>query len=154
MGKKRRSAGRTLLPDGFYWLRNFISLRGGGHVDEWKVAEIVGGKVRLIGVTTEWEQGCDYLRNAIWVRVEPPPSVAGGTSAIRTGSEPGRDDPVGRADGDGDHRLTQRSLIVAEGIVDAFIETHHSTAAYYARHPKERTEVVAEIARLIRRVWE
>ena len=36
----------------------------------------------------------------------------------------------------------------------AFTEVHNSTAAYYARRPEQRAELVAEIARLIGRVRE
>ena len=50
--------------------------------------------------------------------------------------------------------MRQRTLTVAEGVVDAFTQTHDSTAAYYARQPEKREELVAQIARLIGRVWE
>ena len=96
VGRKRRAVERNVLPDGHYWYRNFINLRGGGHVDEWKLAQIVGGKFRRIGVKAEWEQDCEYLRNALWARIEPP-SEAGDTAAVRTGGKIRRDDRVGRA---------------------------------------------------------
>lgn len=154
VGKKRRAAERTVLPDGCYWFKNFIDLPGGGHVGEWKVAEIVGGKFRQIGVTAEWEQDCDYLRNAVWVRVEPPHVEGSDGRAIRVeiGVRPSRQ--AARDNRDDDRRLTERALFVAEGIVDAFIETHDATAVYYARRPEKREELVAQIARLVRRVRE
>ena len=73
MGRKRRAVEPVRLEDGHYWYRNFINLPGGGHVQDWKLAEIVGGKFRRIGVKAEWEQDCDYLLNALWVRIDPPP---------------------------------------------------------------------------------
>jgi hypothetical protein len=154
VGRKRRIREQAVLPDGYYWFKSFINLDGGGHVDEWKLAQIVVGKFRRIGSTAEWEQGCDYLRNALWVRLDPPPSEAGDTTAIRTATELRRDARVGRASRDDDYRARQRALIVAEGVVAAFTELHDSTAAYYARRPEQRAELVGEIARLIGRVRE
>ncbi len=154
VGEKRRAAERAVLPDGYYWYRNFINLDGGGHVDEWKMARIVGGKFRQIGVTAEWEQDCEYLWNALWVRVEPP-HVEGGDSRdvqVATGVRPSRRAAPDNCDDE--QRLRQRILILAEGIVEAFIETHDSTIVYYARIPEKRTELVAQIARLIRKVRE
>ena len=154
VGRKRRAVERNVLPDGHYWYRNFINLRGGGHVDEWKLAQIVGGKFRRIGVKAEWEQDCDYLRNALWVRIDPPQSEAGDTAAIRKATEIRRGHRLARASRDDEHRLRERTLIVAEGVVEAFTETHDSTVVYYARHPEKRKELVAQIARLIGRVRE
>ena len=154
MGKKRRTAEQEVLPDGHYWFRNYINLDGGGHVDEWQMAEIAVGKVRLIGMTAEWEQNCEYLRNALWVRVEPPHVEVGDSGAVRveTGVRPNR--RAARDNRDNEHWLGERVRFVAEGIVDAFIETHDSTIVYYARYPEKRKELVAQIARLIRKVQE
>lgn len=154
MGKKQQAAERAVLPDGYYWFRNYINLDGGGHVDEWKVAQIVGGKVRLMGITVPWEQDCDYLRNALWVRVEPPQVEGSDSGAVQveTGVRPSR--RAARDNRDDEHRLRERVRFVAEGIVDAFIETHDSTIVYYARKPEKRTELVAQIARLIKKVQE
>ena len=154
VGKKRRAVEREVLPDGHYWYRNVIDLPGGGYVDAWKMAEIVGGKFRQIGVTAEWEQDCDFLRNALWVRVEPPPVEGSDSGAVRveTGVRPSR--RAARDNRDDEHRLRERVRFVAEGIVDAFIESHDSTIVYYARKPEKRTELVAQIARLIMKVRE
>ena len=154
MGRKRKSAERTVLPDGHYWYKDFLNLPGGGHGEEWKLAQIVGGKFRQIGLNAEWEQDCGYLRNALWVRIDPPPSQAGDTAAICTGGKIRRDDRVARVSRDDEPRLRERTLIVAEGIVEAFSETHDTTAVYYARHPEKRKELVAQITRLIGRVRE
>lgn len=154
MGRKRRSVDPGRLPDGHYWFRNFLDLRGGGHVDVWKMAEVVGGKVRLIGMTAEWEQDCDFLRHAIWVRAEPPPVEGGVGGAVRVDTGVRQGNRIAPANRDDERRLTRRILALAEGIVDAFIETHDSTAVYYACHPEKRSELVAQIARLIRKVRE
>ena len=153
MARKRKAVEPPALPDGNYWFRNFVNLRGGGHVDVWKMAQVVAGKVRRIGSEAEWGQGCDYLRNAVWVRIDPP-HVEAGDAATPTGTAVRRGNRVARAGGDDDHRVRQRILTVAEGVVDAFTQTHDSTAAYYARQPEKREELVAQIARLIGRVWE
>ena len=154
VGKKRRAVERTVLPDGHYWYKDFLNLPGGGYSRDWKLAEIVGGRFRQIGLNAEWEQDCGYLRNALWVRIDPPPPEAGETTAVCTAGKLRRDGRVGRAARDDDHRIRERTLIVAEGVVEAFSELHDSTAVYYARHPEKRKELVAQIARLIGRVRE
>jgi len=154
VGKKRRAVERTVLPDGHYWYKDFLNLPGGGYSRDWKLAEIIDGKFRQIGVKADWEQDCDYLLNALWVRIDPPPSEAGETTAIRKATEVRRGHRVARASRDDEHRLRERTLIVAEGVVEAFTETHDSTVVYYARHPEKRKELVAQIARLIGRVRE
>jgi len=130
VGTKRNTNEPEGLPDGYYWLKNFVNLRGGGHVRRWKLAEIVGGRVRVVGRASEPDQGCPYLRNAIWVRAEPPAADRGVTVA-------------GAAD---------RVRLVAGEIVDLFVGLSETTAAYYARHPHHREELVARIAGLIDRV--
>ena len=155
MGRKRRARQQAaLLPDGYYWFKDFLNLPGGGYGREWKLAQIAGGKFRQVGVAAEWQQDCDYLRDALWVKLVPPPPEAGDTTAIRTASELRRDARVGRDRRDDDYRARQRALILAEGVVAAFTELNDSTAAYYARRPEQRAELVAEIARLIGRVRE
>ena len=154
VGKKRRAVEPIRLEDGHYWYKDFLNLPGGGYSRDWKLAEIIDGKFRQIGVKAEWEQDCDYLLNALWVRIDPPPPEAGETTAVRTGGKIRRDDRVARVSRDDEPRLRERTLIVAEGIVEAFSETHDSTAVYYARHPEKRKELVAQIARLIGRVQE
>ena len=154
MGRKRRAVERTVLPDGHYWYKDFLNLPGGGYGRDWKLAEIVGGRFRQIGLNAVWDQDCDYLRNALWVRIDPPQSEAGDTAAIRTGGKIRPTYRLARASRDDEHRLRERCRIVAEGIVESFTETHDSTAVYYARHPEKRKELIGQIARLIGRVRE
>ena len=153
MTKRRKAIESPALPDGYYWFRNFINLRGGGHVDVWKMARVVGGLVWRVGSEAEWQQDCDYLRDAVWVRIDPP-HVDAGDAATPTGTAVRPSHRVARASRDDEDRLAQRIRVVADGIVDAFTETHGSTAAYYARQPEKMEELVAQIARLIGRVWE
>ena len=143
-----------MLPDGYYWFKDFLNLPGGGYGREWKLAQIAGGKFRQVGVAAEWQQDCDYLRDALWVKLVPPQPEAGDTTAIRTASELRRDERARRAAREEVYRTRQRVRFVAEGIVEAFIETHDSTVLHYARNPEKRTELVAQIARLIRKVRE
>ena len=154
MAKKRSKVEPPALPDGHYWFKNFINLRGGGHVAEWKLARVVGGKVWRVGSGAEWGQDCGYLRNAVWVRIDPPHVEAGDSGATSLATQVRPSHRVARASRDDEDRMSQRICIVAEGIVDAFTETHDSTAAYYARQPEKREELVAQIARLIRKVRE
>lgn len=154
VGKRRRAAEPGGLDDGHYWFRNFIDLPGGGHVGEWKMAEIVGGKVRQIGATAEWEQECEYLRHATWVRAEPPQVEGGDGGAVCMDTGVRRGNHIARANRDDERRLEERVRFVAEGVVDAFIETHDSTTVYYARQPEKRSELVVQIARLITKVRE
>ena len=152
MARKRKAVESPALPDGHYWFKNFINLRGGGHVDVWKMARVVGGKVWRVGSGAEWEQDCGYLRNAVWVRIDPPHAEGGDSGATSLATQVRPCHRIARASRDDEDRLTQRIRIVAEGVVDAFIETHDSTAVYYARQPEKREELVAQIARLIGRV--
>lgn len=76
MGKKRNTNEPEGLPDGYYWFKNFVNLRGGGHVRRWKLAQVVGGRVRVVGSASELDQGCPYLRHALWVRAEPPDAAS------------------------------------------------------------------------------
>ncbi len=154
MAKRRKAFESPALPDGYYWFRNFINLRVGGHVSEWKFARVVGGKVWRVGSGAEWEQDCGYSRDAVWVRIDPPHVEGGDSGATSLGTRVRPSHRVARASRDGEDRLTQRIRIVAEGVVDAFTQTHDSTAAYYARRPEERSELVAQIERLIERVRE
>lgn len=127
VGKKRNTNEPLVLEDGFYWFRNWINLRGGGHVRRWKLAQVVGGRVRVVGSVSELDQGCPYLRNALWVRAEPPADDRGVTVA-------------GAAD---------RVRLVAGEIVDAFLAAHPAAADHYARHPERRHELKALVTRLI-----
>ena len=116
----------------------------------------IGGSLRSSGVwrvgsEAEWEQGCDYLRNALWVRAEPPALDAEEATAIRPAAlrRPGK--RAGRAEHD-EAGSSDRVRIVAQGIVEAFLETHESVGAHYRSRPDHKAELVAQIARLIERV--
>lgn len=127
----REDAGEgAVLLDGFYWLRNFVNLRGGGHVRRWKIAEVIGGRVRVVGSASELDQGCPYLRHALWVRAEPPAEDRGVNVAARA----------------------DRTRLVAGEIVDVLVGLSDATTAYYARHPHDRDDLVAVVTRLISKV--
>ncbi len=151
MVSKREVIDPPALPDGFYWYRPFINLRGGGHVSEWKLARVVGGKVWRVGTESVIDAGCPYLRDALWVRAEPPALDAKEATAIRRAAlrRPGK--WAGRAEHD-EAGSSDRVRIVAQGIVEAFLETHESVGAHYRSRPDQKAELVAQIARLIERV--
>lgn len=151
MAMKRRAFEPPALPDGFYWYRPFINLRGGGHVDEWKLAQIVGGKVQRPGTELVIDVACPYLRNALWVRAEPPGADAGETAILlATARRPAS--RTKRVEDDGGAGASERVRIVAQGIVDAFLETHESVGAHYRIRPDQKAELVGQIERLIERV--
>lgn len=129
VGHKSHTSAGADLPDGVYWFRNRVNLRGGGHVRRWKIAEVVGGRVRLVGSASDLDQGCPYLRRALWARAEPP--AAGSGTTVEGAAE--------------------RVRLVAEGIVDVFVTLSDATAAYYARYPQHRDELVDRVAGLIGR---
>ena len=154
MGKKRWATEHVVLPDGCYWYHPFVDKCDGWHLVEWRLAEIVGGKFRQIGVSAVWELDCDYLRKALWLRIEPPSQDAGASEGIGSVAVARQGHRVPTGNRDDEQRLRERIAIVAEGIVDAFIEMHDSTIVYYARHPGQRNKLVAQISRLIGRVRE
>ena len=47
MSKKRQQAEPTIRPDGWYWLRLFIPLRGGHYHREWEIVRVEGVRVQL-----------------------------------------------------------------------------------------------------------
>jgi len=147
VGTKRVPVEPPALDDGHYWYRNFINLRGGGHVDVWKLARVVGGKVERFGSDALLDQHCPYLRHSMWVRVEPPDADANAVCLLTNGSRRKRVSALVAPDGD--WPASERARKVAEGIVDAFLAMHDSTAGYYARHPAHKEELVAQVARLI-----
>ncbi len=122
--------------DGFYWFRNWINLPGGGHVGEWKLARVVRGQVQVFGSDAWLDPACPYLRDALWVRAEPPANV----TAVRRATA--WVDPSGGA-------VSERVRAVAEKIVDAFLAASRPLADYYAHRPDHRAELVAGIARQI-----
>jgi len=83
----------------------------------------------------------------MWVRVEPPDADANAVCLLTNGSRRKRVSALVVADSD--RAASERVRKVAEGIVDAFLAMHDSTAGYYARRPDHKGELVAQIARLI-----
>ncbi len=135
------------LEDGYYWFRNWINLRSGGHVDVWKLARVVGGRVQRFGSEALIDQDCPYLRHSMWVRIETPDTDANAVCLLTDGRRRNRGSaPVAP---DGDRAASERVRKVAEGIVDAFLAMQDSTAGYYARRPDHKEELVARVTGLI-----
>ena len=141
MEEKRVPAEPMALEDGYYWFRNWINLRGGGHVDEWKLARIIGGKVQQPGSEATLDLGCPYLRHALWVRAEPPGADA---EAIRLATE-GRPRREGRS-----RAGFERVWAAAEEIVDALLDVSPAAVAFYRDRPVMKADLVAEVVRIIR----
>jgi len=150
VGKRRVPVEPPALEDGYYWFRNFINLRGGCHVDLWKLARVIGGKVQRFGSDALLDQNCEYLRHALWMRIEPPHDEANAVCLLTDGRRRKRGTVlVTQAK---NRAASERVRKVAEGIVDAFLAMHDSTAGYYARNPDHKEELVAHITRLIESV--
>lgn len=145
----RRRPARLDLPDGYYWLRVWINLRGGGHVGEWKIARVFGGRVQVLGPDAELDGGCEYLEHAQWVRIDPPDGEATAARTLTGRRRPVDPEP---ADAEVGRSVSRRVRAVAEGIVGAFLSVHESAARHYDRHPEHRTELIDRIARLIEQV--
>jgi hypothetical protein len=135
------------LEDGYYWFRNWINLRGGCHVDRWKLARVVGGMVQRFGSDALIDQDCPYLRHSMWVRIESPHTDANAVCLLTDGRGQKRGSVL--VTQDNNRAVSERVRMVAEGIVDAFLAMHDSTVGYYARNPHHKEELVAQIARLI-----
>lgn len=147
MEKRRVPVEPPALEDGFYWFRNWINLRGGGHVDVWKLARVVGGRVQRFGSEALIDQDCPYLRHSMWVRIETPGTDANAVCLLTDGRRQNRGSaPVAPG---GDRAASERVRKVAEGIVDAFVAMHDSTAGHYARRPDHKEELIVRVARLI-----
>ena len=143
MAKKRRAVEPPALDDGYYWYRNFVNLDGGGHVGEWKLARIISGLVQRPGTESVIDVACPYLRHALWVRAEPPATDAGDTTAITAVRQATRGD---RAVATPDEDKVRR---VAAEVVDVFVGLSDAMAAYYARRPDHRDDLVAVVARIM-----
>lgn len=135
MDKERVQAEPPALDDGYYWFRNWINLRGGGHVGVWKMACVVGGKVQRFGSEALLDQTCPYLRHALWVRAEPPDTDA---KAIQLATE-------GRS-----RAGFERVWAAAEEIVDALLDVSPAAVAFYRDRPVMKADLVAEVVRVIR----
>lgn len=155
MTRRRRKAERPIMVDGWFWVRLFIPLRRGHYNYEWSVVRMVGGKVQLFGSGEPIPFDAPVLNNALWRGPLSPPSLdESGVvqslekvershirkmwhsegAAIQCESEPG---PMARA--------------VADGIVEAFIQTVEPLKRYYREHVNERIELVEKIAGLVQR---
>ena len=143
VAKKRRAVEPPALDDGYYWYRNFVNLTGGGHVGEWKLARIVRGRVQRVGSAAVIDRGCPYLRNALWVRAEPPSADAADATAITAVGRATRGD---RAVATPDEDKVRR---VAAEVVDVFVGLSDAMAAYYNRHADHRDDLVAVVARIM-----
>jgi hypothetical protein len=71
--KSPQMAGRSDIPEGWWWVRYFVPLRGGHFHYEWLPARVEHGRVQLWGSDCTIPQTATVLHNALWQGpVEPP----------------------------------------------------------------------------------
>ena len=97
------------------------------------------------------DAACPYLRDALWVKAEPPALDAGEATAIRPATARRAGKRAGRVVDD-EAGSSERVRVVAQGIVEAFLGTHEQVVAHYRSRPDQEEELIAQIARLIERV--
>lgn len=72
--KRRQHFEQPARPDGWYWVRYFVPLRGGHFHYEWLPARVEHGRVQLWGSRCTIPLSAPILENAMWRGpVEPPP---------------------------------------------------------------------------------
>jgi hypothetical protein len=95
------------------------------------------------------------LEHAFWSGpIEPPPLAETTNTALATGQPRDRHKRINRrpvaAEGS---RNWAKAKVVAEGIVDAFLNTVDSLSVYYAEHPGHRAGLVEKIAAVIEQAF-
>jgi hypothetical protein len=72
--KRHQMAGRSDIPEGWWWVRLFVALRGGHWHFEWLPVHVEHSRVQLWGSSTTIPLTAPVLWNALWVGpIEPPP---------------------------------------------------------------------------------
>jgi hypothetical protein len=72
--KSPQMVGRSDIPEGWWWTRIFIPLRGGHYHYEWLPAFVQQSRVQLWGSSTTIPLTAPVLWNALWSGpIEPPP---------------------------------------------------------------------------------
>jgi hypothetical protein len=108
------------------------------------MCRVLNGAVQPHGTSAWYIPTADWLRDAEWVPAEPPGGCGPPATAITRGRGTTRRVRAVAPD-------AERVRRVAAEIVDVFVNLSDATAAYYARHPDDRDELVAAVCRLIRR---
>jgi hypothetical protein len=145
--RKRRRRASKLVPvpaDGHYWFRPYIPLRGGAYPPKWLIAHVRDGKVQPQGWNCWLEPTCDYLRDALWGPRIIPPLTGEVIAAALT--QKGRAAPENirsrKAEQPDPPALDSTGLLVlAEGIVRAFVEESGESWPPYQRHPRWLAEL-------------
>lgn len=130
-------------PDGWWWVRlSPATPRGSDR--QWTVCRVLDGAVRPHGSVAWYSPTAPWLRDAEWVPAEPPAGCGPPATAITRSRGAVRGVRAVAAD-------AERVRRVAAEIVDVFVNLSDATAAYYARHPDDRDELVAVVTRLLLR---
>lgn len=131
-------------PDGWWWVRlSPATPRGADR--RWTVVRILDGAVQPHGTSAWYTPTANWLRDAEWVPAVPPSGCSPPAAAITRNRRTVRRLRAVAAD-------AERVRRVAAEIVDVFVNLSDATAAYYARHPDHREELVAVVRRLISEV--
>jgi hypothetical protein len=153
MTKKKRPEATTSAGE-FRWFRNWIALKEGGHHHEWRIARLLlNGQVEVYGPVLTLDADNRYLDRVIWgPTIIPPPAeeAASSVSLVPSRNRQKRRNPQSASShaeeiiGAGSKALT-----VAQGIVDAFVETVPVLDAYYGQRAGDRDALIRRLARLI-----
>lgn len=74
--KSPQMAGRSDIPEGWWWVRYFVPLRGGHFHCEWLPARVEHGRVQLWGSSSTIPLTAPVLWNALWQGpIDPPPPL-------------------------------------------------------------------------------
>jgi hypothetical protein len=149
--RRQENIEKLVLHDGWYWLRLFVPLRGGYSRHEWLPARVEGDKVRLFGSARSIPLSASVLDHALWHGPIDPPVV----EPMRTGLalERGRYRKKRRADAAGDPRFTAKVQLLANGIVQAFVQTSDDLRVMYKEQPKKLAELVDRVRGLLERAF-
>lgn len=132
----------TAPEDGWWWYRLPASTPD-GYDRMWRVARVLRGAVQPHGSTAWYRLTASRFRHAEWrpaappVRDDPPSKAISQVQWVTRGER-----AVAKLDEDKVRR-------VAAEIVDVFVGMSDAMAAYYARHPDDRNDLVAAVTRIV-----
>lgn len=157
MNKKPRQVVQPARPDGWYWIRLFVPLRGGHYHHSWEIARVEGGRVQL------WESDCTIpitapvLMNARWSGPidppldEPPRTVLALEKAGNRQKRKNQRQEAPTSFTDAEKVAVKIRFLAAE-LVDVFVKTP-DLRGLFLRHPEWRKEVVDRLAGLLEQAF-
>ena len=138
-------------PPGYYWWRYRCKLSEG--YGEWQVVRWDGERVQVFHSSHPWKLTCLFFQGGLWGPRILPPGEGDTRTALalaRAGNRQNRKerqaDPSDTGNAD---TMARKVRVVAEGIVDAFVQGSHGLRAVYAGHPEWQAELVERVAGLL-----